>query len=283
MEIRPATKSDYPSIAPVVSAALGETYSPSDLMDTIFFDEDFDPNLVLVSREKGETLALAVSVLKGEGDDRVGYLKLMAVHPNRQRQGLGKDMLARLEERLADDGAKRLVVGPCPPYQFFLGVKERYSGAVAFFEKMGYSRGPGEIQAWVPAVEGGTADGFEAKPEDFKRVMAWLRVHHPAWKGRLEEAFSFAEPQVALSPASGPIAFCFFEPGQSLGPLFADSAIKEPPVALLKAAIRAACREAPADPRGIQVLDACPLDWWKQALPLKDLEACLVFDKKLRD
>src|SRR6185369_9864602 len=229
METRPATKMDYPGIAEMVSQALGESTSPADLMDTIYFDEDFDPNLVLISREKGQTLGLVATVIKEWEGKKAGYLKLIAIQPGRQRQGLGRDLMERIEERLADEGAVELKVGPCPPHQFFLGVRERHGSAISFFKKMGYQAAQGGSQAWTPPREGGPGP-FEAKASDYSRADAFIRKAAPSWASRLEESFSFPSPQVVLTPSEGTMALCLFEPGQSVGPLFFDLMMKEPPL-----------------------------------------------------
>jgi GNAT superfamily N-acetyltransferase len=281
METRPATKMDYPGIADMVSQALGEPMSPAVLMDTVYFDEDFDPNLVLISREKGVTLGLGATVIKESDGVKTGYLKLLAVQPGRQRQGLGKDLLERLEERLADEGATRLRVSACPPHHFFPGVRERQTAAIAFFEKAGYQRSAGGVQAWTAPREGQSGP-FEAKPEDYARAAEFMRRHAPAWSGRLEEAFSYPVPQVVLTGAGEPMVLCLFQPGLNVGPLFWDPRVQKAPVDLLRAAAAAASGAGAADPRGIQVLDAEPLEWWSSALDLKDKEACVTFEKKLR-
>lgn len=70
----------------------------------------------------------------------VGYLALMAVAPEFQRQGMGTRLVAAAEARLRADGAEKVVLGGSF-HHFLPGVPSEWPAAVAFFRARGYAMG----------------------------------------------------------------------------------------------------------------------------------------------
>ena len=76
----------------------------------------------------------------------VGYLALMAVHPDHQRRGIGSELLRIVEERFRADGAVKVVLGGSfhhvfPGIPLIPGQPPASEPAVAFFEARGYVLG----------------------------------------------------------------------------------------------------------------------------------------------
>ena len=70
--------------------------------------------------------------------DDHGWIKLMIVRPDRQRQGIGNRLLQELEARLTALASPTDTAGRCPLTYFTIGWDVRYTGAVAFLTKHGY-------------------------------------------------------------------------------------------------------------------------------------------------
>lgn len=85
-----------------------------------------DRELFLVA-EDAETRALVGAVM-GAYDGRRGWVYHLAVQPDRQRQGLGRDLMAALEEAMLAAGVRKVN----------LQVRADNPRVVAFYEKLGY-------------------------------------------------------------------------------------------------------------------------------------------------
>jgi len=76
----------------------------------------------------------------GYGDPAVGHVDLIAVHPDHRRHGLGRALLARVEQALAGFGAASVaLVGNAPVYAW-PGIDVRYTAAVCLAKASGYER-----------------------------------------------------------------------------------------------------------------------------------------------
>ncbi len=69
-----------------------------------------------------------------------GYVDLIAVSPNEQRGGLGRELLAAGESLLAGLGNTQLRVRGNPPHYAWPGVDTDYVAAIGLFDSSGYRR-----------------------------------------------------------------------------------------------------------------------------------------------
>ncbi len=83
------------------------------------------PELLLVGLIDGNVAASAMGGYEGHR----GWVYYLAVEPECQRQGLGKQMMGAIEERLLQIG--------CPKIN--IQVREGNTGALNFFKKIGYN------------------------------------------------------------------------------------------------------------------------------------------------
>ncbi len=75
-----------------------------------------------------------------DADPRLGHVELLAVRPDRRRAGVGGALLAAVEERLAERGARRVRIGGNPPCYAWPGIDVRYTPAVCLAQRAGYER-----------------------------------------------------------------------------------------------------------------------------------------------
>ena len=97
-------------------------------------DPTYRPELMLVAQEEGWPVGFALGNLR----DEWGWIKLLVVRPDRQRQGVGSRLLQTLEARLAEAGATGITAGRCPLTYFTIGWDVRSTAAMAFLTKHGY-------------------------------------------------------------------------------------------------------------------------------------------------
>lgn len=72
----------------------------------------------------------------GRLDHTLGFISALLVRPDRQRQGLGAQLLAWAEQRLREQGVKQIVLGR-DIQPFFCGVPDSLN-ALPFFQRHGY-------------------------------------------------------------------------------------------------------------------------------------------------
>lgn len=86
---------------------------------------DFQPEMLLVGERQG---AIAATVMAGY-EGRRGWINLLAVHPDHQRQGLGRQIMEAAETRLQSIG--------CPKIN--LQVRTRNEQVIDFYKHLGYT------------------------------------------------------------------------------------------------------------------------------------------------
>ncbi len=255
MEIRPPNKPNYPGVAAMLSQAFGQPWDAEDLMGRVMADPLYDPNLVYLAREKGETLGFAATVVEGEN----AWLKLIAIAPSRQRQGLGREMLDRLRERLRGEGARRWQVGFAPP-PFIAPPPSAES--LGFFQALGFSAQPGGCLGKIVGHAGLVPD----KP-NFDACRSLMQAVNESWWPEVEERLSFKITRCAQSRDQKALALA--EPGRWVGPVFGAADASE---GSLQEAAEGALALAAAQPGELRFWDSRPLSFWSGKLPWVSLQ-----------
>ncbi len=133
-------------VVAVLQAALhADPISPSLFVRKVLLDPNFEPEGARVAlrgeRVVGFGLALArrTPLEDAPPDTDRGYLTLMGVHPDYQRQGIGTRLLEQLEDFLRARARRVVLVSPYAPHYFLPGIDiHAYAGALAFFQRHGY-------------------------------------------------------------------------------------------------------------------------------------------------
>jgi GNAT superfamily N-acetyltransferase len=86
----------------------------------------------------GDEHAAAALTVKESGDLVGAWLVLLAVHPDRQREGHGRALVAACAERARAGGAADLHLGTAFPRYVWPGVDYRFTAALALFEATGF-------------------------------------------------------------------------------------------------------------------------------------------------
>lgn len=112
------------------------------------FDDNFDRELCYIALERDNVIGFLLATkrkfpyLERGLEPARGWINVMFVDKAHQKQGIGEALISCAEEKLKSMGAETVTLGAYSPNYFFPGVdKENYSGAVKFFDKMGYQSG----------------------------------------------------------------------------------------------------------------------------------------------
>ena len=114
-----------------------------------------DPGLVLgIDAASGAPGADAVvaAVVRRAGDHAVGFVRLLAVHPGRRREGLGRRLLGEAEAWLVDQGATELRLGGEAPFYLWPGVDVRATAMLCLAEAAGYEPIGAELDLSLPVT-----------------------------------------------------------------------------------------------------------------------------------
>lgn len=120
MNIRPEREEDREAIAAVVRAAF--VRHPDEvalLVDQIRASENYVPDLALVAEDESGVIAhvmLSWVGLEGSARDRILNLSPMSVRPDRQRAGVGTQLIEAALARAAAAGEPAVLVEGIPDY-----------------------------------------------------------------------------------------------------------------------------------------------------------------------
>ena len=121
----------------------------------VLLQENYDPELCIVSESEGRVVGFIYSVTRGEN----GYINILAVKNGFRGMGIGSRMLETVEEKLRKKGFKRIVFSGGPRY-LVPGVDVKaYPGAIGFFTKNGYSESSRESVSMSMSLMGYTTPG----------------------------------------------------------------------------------------------------------------------------
>jgi len=125
MKIRQFQLDDYSQVIALWQAT-GLEVGRSDSLPALRHKLEFDADLLLVAEEGGRI----VGVVMGGYDGRRGWIYHLAVAPERQRTGLGRSLMDRVEKRFKTKGCAKIN----------LLIEPRNARVQGFYERLGYTR-----------------------------------------------------------------------------------------------------------------------------------------------
>ncbi|MEN6371947.1 MAG: GNAT family N-acetyltransferase [Armatimonadota bacterium] len=145
--IRPFEPADLEPVVALLKKTLFADPIPGDVFERkVLLDPNFDPNGALVAVEGGEPVGFILGITrKFPIEDQIpdfdrSWITLIAVDPPHQRNGIGMELLRRIEPYLKEKGSANVWVSPYAPNYFTPGVDmNAYPEAVEFFRKNGFT------------------------------------------------------------------------------------------------------------------------------------------------
>jgi mycothiol synthase len=203
MTIRTIGHDDAPAILELWNNVA--TYDPLTtalLEEKLWGDPDFTPLLALVD----DSLAgFAVAVVRETGATKRAYLKLFAVAPSAQRQGLATRLLREIEHQAASLGATELRLGEGAPNYLTPGVDSRYAAAIAWAEKNGFSKvgetcnQVADLREPPEQVTAASLPLVRCTREHEPSLTELLDNYWPSWKGEVGVALRNTPPTVFVA------------------------------------------------------------------------------------
>ena len=218
MTLRPLRRADTDELLGLWNrAAAHDPLAPALFEEKVWADPGVMPDLALAAEDGGEIVGFAVGVMRpAEGGPR-GVIKLLAVAPKHQREGIGSRLVEALEAAMHDAGATAVRLGESPPNYLTPGLDPRYTRALLLFEKRGYERlqeayhmevGLNQPFDTEEAERALAADGItvrRAAPADRAAVEAFLDEHWPPWQAEVGRTFENEPVSLHLALESGAV------------------------------------------------------------------------------
>lgn len=114
----------------------------------IIYDDNFDSELCYVAKEQDKIVGFILGTkrkfpyLERGLEPKNGWINLMFVHESYQRQGIGSNLVRKVEEKLRSMGVTTITLAAYSPNYFFPGIDMvAYKKAIPFFEKLEYIGG----------------------------------------------------------------------------------------------------------------------------------------------
>ena len=146
-QIRPFQPIDLAGALNVLAAAMpADPISTTRFARQVLLDPNFRADGAPVAVRGGAVVGFCLAVARqtplenAASDADRGYVTLIAVAPDAQRQGVGTQLLAYAERYLRSQGRSLAMIAPYAPGYFIPGVDvNAYGGALQFLKKHGYA------------------------------------------------------------------------------------------------------------------------------------------------
>ena len=210
----------------LAAAAPHERLTADELLGVLWED----PGVVL-GTDAGDGAVAAVT--RRYGDVVAGYVRLVAVHPEAQRRGLGRRLLGAAEAWLVEQGAAVAALGGEAPVYLWPGVDVTAVGMLCLAEAAGYQATGSELDMSLPTtfrapVPEGVAVRRATSDDDVDALRDLVGRHWPGWRVELDRAVASATVHGAFDPVGAPVGFCCHSVLRTgwLGPMGTDPAVR---------------------------------------------------------
>ncbi|MEU6998934.1 GNAT family N-acetyltransferase [Nonomuraea sp. NPDC046570] len=180
----PATPADTPRLAAIAEAALTLDSAEAPALVARLMDPPPGRRWTAFTTGGGFVLA-SVS----EREPTVGYLDLLAVHPDAQGRGHGRALVAAAEGWLRAAGVSQARFAGHPPTYAWPGIDVRYTAAACLAERLGYER---YHVAWNMTADLGADLSVE---DDLVRLAAAGVTVRAAAPGERDKVAAFVEAE----------------------------------------------------------------------------------------
>lgn len=114
-------------------------------IETVLLDDNFQDDLMKLAIIDNHCVGFCYGVkrkfpyLERGLEPERGWISIMAVCEEYQRQGIGTKLVEEVEKALKEKGTSQMTLCAYSPNYFTPGIDERYRKAIDFFTKMGYN------------------------------------------------------------------------------------------------------------------------------------------------
>lgn len=207
VRIRQFHMDDLPALVSLWNATVwADPISQQRLLLDFILDPHFSPEHVWLAEADEKIVGFVFGMkpnptLPGDNASDTGIVVAFGVADSYRRQGIGRQLFARLDESWT---VKRVMIGPWIPTYLVPGVDERsYPAAAPFLAAIGYKEGgrpvsmralltnyqaAEEVEALQRAQAEASVQVRPANPADALPLLAFASSHFPHWEGYVRTA-----------------------------------------------------------------------------------------------
>ena len=202
--MRPFTKAHLAEAAELCRREIPHLpWTTEILVDRIFDDPDFDPELNPTAWRGGRLVGLACGAPPNVDLQTAGGVKLFAVAHDMTRQGIAGQLLDHIEDRLAASGALESFAVIAGNNRFMQGLDLRYTAALCFLEARGYGRvGDGmdmDVKLTSLSLDTTEVEAVLAETHGVRLRRATRDDYDSVW-AYAERTFDVPRPEVSTVP-----------------------------------------------------------------------------------
>lgn len=146
LTIRPYRGTDEADLVALWNASMiYDRITPTVLRTKVLLDANFDPAGLLVAEMDGRLVGFVLALVRqialfaNDLEPTQGWITAFGVLPERQRQGIGRQLFAAALGWLSAQGRQRVTISPYAPNYFTPGVDvDGYAAALAFLRALGW-------------------------------------------------------------------------------------------------------------------------------------------------
>ncbi len=185
-----------------------DSISESVLYEKFFRDPDFERSALFVAYFDEELIGFLHTVVRDVREERIGYIKLMVVHTDHRRKGVGRTLYQQFEDFARKHGAKKVRFYDAPFNYFMPGIDPRYTPALCLAWRLGFERfaDTSNLLVDLNSRDWSTTEAEKKLPagievrrvqtEDREALMAFIDQNFPLW--RAEVSMSFESKPIAI-------------------------------------------------------------------------------------
>ncbi|NOY77915.1 MAG: GNAT family N-acetyltransferase [Calditrichaeota bacterium] len=194
---------DVESVAAFLNSIfIYDNMTRSLLFEKTFGDDAFQPDMTWIVENGNEIIAFMQGVFRHDEGKRLGWIKLFGVAPDYRRRGIATELLNRVELSMKEAGVEKLGLLASYVNYFQPGIDPRYTEAVVFAERRGFTRFDEtenmEVDLIHQSFETAEKEAALQKENFFVRratagdkaaVVAWAEKSFPSWVGEILSTF----------------------------------------------------------------------------------------------
>jgi len=140
MNIRNYKNEDFNAVLNLLNSNCEfDTFTFSLLSEKLYDDPSWNPNHAYVACENNKIIGFMLGVTRQIRGTAYGYIKLMAVNKQERRKGIATQLFNQLESALKKLKIDKLRIYDVPLNYYMPGIDPRYTEAICFAQKMGFS------------------------------------------------------------------------------------------------------------------------------------------------
>jgi len=215
-ELRPYADSDIESLTDFMNENHElDTFSKSLLLEKLSGDPYWDSDKALICHDGNKVLGFMMGVVREIRNEKIGYIKLMAVHRDTRKQGIATLLYEELERSFIVEGVRNVRIYDAPLNYLMPGVDPKYTGAVCFALRRGFRRIGDALNMSVELKgsdwqtdqeEQNFANEIEIyRPDigELEEVIDFVKLDWELWEHEVRMAFADEIPSVHIARKDG--------------------------------------------------------------------------------